>query len=339
MTNQIRRLNTIRALAAVIVFITHFSDKTDWLGGVLGGASGQYGVMLFFILSGFLMSHLYLTKDFNKANVHQYLFARIGRVVPLYLLVVFASYFLSSYGSGGLYDIPNLPSLISHLLFLSGDSVLWTIAPEIYFYLLFILFWQMAERRIGYVYMILVAILLLLFFSNFPAFFGDIYGVEYNFFMLLRSLPYFFVGFVFGSIFSSFKPPEYMKKHWFLLALLLIPLLYPELSPVEGQAKFRMWLNYEVLMVMATVFFCVVFLVPERNLLLENKVGDFIGKISYSLYLLHMPIIVQVNKLEVSVEMKLLLASTLSIFIAYLSYRYFEKPLANWFRDAAVRVK
>ena len=44
---EIRKLNTLRGLAALIVFITHFSDITHWLDGALGGGSGAYGVMLF----------------------------------------------------------------------------------------------------------------------------------------------------------------------------------------------------------------------------------------------------------------------------------------------------
>jgi len=47
---EIRKLNTLRGLAALIVLITHFSDVTGWLGGSLGGRAGQYGVMLFFLL-------------------------------------------------------------------------------------------------------------------------------------------------------------------------------------------------------------------------------------------------------------------------------------------------
>ena len=284
------------------------------------------------------MSYLYLQRDCNSENIRLYLLARIGRVLPLYLIIVLASYLLLSYGNGGLYNIPNLQMLLSHLLFLSGDSVLWTIAPEIHFYLLFILLWQLAKDRIGYIYLIIVATLITLFFTNFPRIHGVLHGIEYNFFMLLRSLPYFFVGLVFGILYKSCEIPKYMRKHWFLLALMLIPLMYPQLSPVEGQAKFRMWLNYEVLIVMATVFFCVVFLVPDNNVLLENRIGDFIGKISYSLYLLHMPVIIQVNKLAISVEAKLVVASSLSILVAYISYRFFEKPMAAWFRSRALKV-
>ena len=137
---EIKKLNTLRGLAALIVFVTHFSDITNWLGGVLGGGSGAYGVMLFFLLSGFLMSYLYLDRGFNKVNVKGYLLARAGRVLPLYLVVVLSSYYLTQAGSDFLYNIPDFNALLGHLLFLHGESVLWSIPPEIQFYFIFLIF-------------------------------------------------------------------------------------------------------------------------------------------------------------------------------------------------------
>ena len=50
-----------------------------------------------------------------------------------------------------------------------------------------------------------------------------------------------------------------------------------------------------------------------------------------------MPIITLVNQLNVSVEFKLLLSLALTISIAYISYRYFEKPVARLIRRAAAK--
>ncbi|KZN30559.1 acyltransferase [Pseudoalteromonas luteoviolacea S2607] len=330
---EIRKLNTLRGIAALIVFITHFSDITNWLDGVLGGGSGAYGVMLFFMLSGFLMSYLYLDKDFSQGNIIRYFLARAGRVLPLYLVVVFGSYFLTLSGYDGLYAIPDFNTLLGHLLFLYGESVLWSIPAEIQFYLIFIAFWAFAKRRTGYIYVSIIAVMILLFLTNFPKIYGDINGVPYNLFSVLRTLPFFFVGVVFGLHYRSLKVPEYLKKHWFILSLCLIPLMYPAFSPLNTTDKVRMWLSYEVLLVMSTVFFCIVFLVPNSNVILANKLGDFIGKISYSLYLLHLPIIIKVNQLDLSDVAKLLLSLALSILAAYFSYRCFERPIAKLIRD------
>ena len=324
----------LRGLAASIVLITHFSDKTAWLGGSLGGRAGQYGVMLFFMLSGFLMSYLYLDKEFNKSNIKQYVLARVGRVVPLYLIIVLVSFILNYIGYEGLYEISEVKKLISHLIFIYGESVLWTIAPEMHFYFIFLGFWYLAANRAGYIYVLIFSILILLFLTNFPRPHGSIQGLPFDF-HLFRSIPYFLVGVIFGMHYKSFRVPEYLKKNWFVFALLLIPLMYPQFSPVTSASKNRMWLNYEVLLVMSSVFFCILFLVPEKNIVLSNKVGDFLGKISYSLYLLHMPILVLLNKLDVQIELKLFIFVVLSLLTAYLSYKYIEKPSAKLVRSFA----
>lgn len=281
------------------------------------------------------MSYLYFDKEFSKGNIQEYFIARLARVLPLYLLVVFFSYLFTLLDIQALYKITNIKELVSHLMFIYGESVLWTISPEMQFYLAFIVFWLLASERSGYIYVLIISILILLFFTNFPRINGDIYGFKYNFFHVFRSLPYFFVGLIFGMHYRTFKVPRYLYKNRFVLALLLIPLMCPEFSPITSDAKNKMWLSYEVLFVMSTLFFCIVFLVPNNNIFLANKVGDFIGKISYSLYLLHMPIIAKVNQFDFSIELKLLVSIILSIATAYLSYKYFEKPVAKFIRNLA----
>ncbi|TQV87980.1 acyltransferase family protein [Aliikangiella coralliicola] len=333
---EIRKLNMLRGLAAMIVLITHFSDATGWLDTRLGGRAGQYGVMLFFMLSGFLMSYLYLDKAFSRKNIKQYILARSGRVLPLYLLVVFVSYLSNYLGHEVLYEISDWQKLISHLIFLDGESVLWTIAPEIHFYAIFLVFWYLGAWRPGYTYVVVIASLILLFLTNFPRPHGDFHGLHYDF-HLFRSLPYFFIGVLLGMHYKSLKVPEYLRKNWFILALVLIPILYPQFSPVTSDAKHRMWLSYEVLFVMSTVFFCILFLVPDNNVLLSNRLGDFLGKISFSLYLLHMPLLPLVNKLNVPIELKLVVFVLVSLLVAYVSYRFIEKPSAKFVRGLSFK--
>lgn len=119
----------------------------------------------------------------------------------------------------------------------------------------FIGFWFFAKSRSGYIYMLILAILIILFFTNFPKVIGNIGGIKSNVFYLFRSLPYFLIGLILGMQYKSFTAPEYLRRHWFILALCLIPLLYPQFSPVTSDAKTKMWLSYEVLLVMSTVFF------------------------------------------------------------------------------------
>lgn len=328
---EIRKLNTLRGLAALIVLISHFSEATNWLSGVLGAGAGQYGVMIFFMLSGFLMSYLYMTKDFNKINISKYLLARIGRILPLFFAIAVFSYLFKIFGVEGLYNIPDAKSLLSHVLFLDGESVLWSIGPEVQFYLIFIPLWWLASWREGYLYVMFSIILALIFFTNFPRPYGKLAGISYDFY-IVRNIPYFFIGIIFGRCYSLIKIPEYLCSGFFIFTLVFIPFMYPEFTWVTTGDKYQMWRSFEVLSIISMVFFSIVFLVPKNNIFLENKIGDFFGKISYSLYLLHLPILWQIEKLNLTVEASLIIFLFSSSAAAYISYSFLEAPLAKWIR-------
>src|SRR3546814_5994703 len=72
---------------------------SDWSSDVCSSDLhlGDYGVMLFFVLSGFLMGHLYLGQKPDVAALLRYGMARAGRILPLYLAVSLLSFFLFSY--------------------------------------------------------------------------------------------------------------------------------------------------------------------------------------------------------------------------------------------------
>ncbi|ALU42409.1 hypothetical protein [Pseudoalteromonas rubra] len=72
----------------------------------------------------------------------------------------------------------------------------------------------------------------------------------------------------------------------------------------------------------------------SQGLSLANKVGDCFGKISYSLYLLHMPVIAFVHQFDWAVEIKLLTSFLLSVAVAFVFFVCIEKPLARYIRGA-----
>jgi peptidoglycan/LPS O-acetylase OafA/YrhL len=75
---EIRKLNMLRGIAALIVVVSHYSNSTNILHGILGHGAGQIGVMIFFILSGFLMSYLYMDTAFNRNEIATFMIARIA---------------------------------------------------------------------------------------------------------------------------------------------------------------------------------------------------------------------------------------------------------------------
>jgi len=97
-------LDGLRGVAALIVLLSHVSNKTGLWGGIFGRGGGQIGVMLFFVLSGYLMGMLYLDRPFRRIEVQRYVVHRGARIVPLYYLIVLLS-FISVGTSGLLYGV------------------------------------------------------------------------------------------------------------------------------------------------------------------------------------------------------------------------------------------
>jgi peptidoglycan/LPS O-acetylase OafA/YrhL len=98
MSKQIGSLTSLRGIAALIVVILHFAYYiSPQLGVILSAYSnffrnGYLCVDLFFILSGFIMTHVYLDRFYlgvNKSNYWEYLQSRFARVYPLHLFTLF----------------------------------------------------------------------------------------------------------------------------------------------------------------------------------------------------------------------------------------------------------
>jgi peptidoglycan/LPS O-acetylase OafA/YrhL len=88
----LNRLTGIRAVAAIFVVALHYGDSISTIFPLFGKIrpiyrAGGMGVDLFFILSGFILSHNYL-KQFASVSMKEYksfLVARLARVYPVHL--------------------------------------------------------------------------------------------------------------------------------------------------------------------------------------------------------------------------------------------------------------
>lgn len=333
---MIQSLNTLRALAAYIVVITHYSKSTGLFNGFVGRGSGQMGVMLFFMISGFLMAYLYLDdkKTFAWQNVKNYLISRASRVLPLYLILVSCSFILMQINdSVVLYNIPDTSSLLSHLLLLEGVSVFWTIPPEIHFYVFFILLWLFYSTNKSIMILVLIASFILVSYLGFPRYSGNLGKLGYDF-AFLRSLPYFLTGIVLGLLYRHFQFSKDIQNGAYLITLIILPLLFPDVFEFIFGYRHGLWQDMHVLLMMTIVFVCFVFLTPKNHWFVANPIGDFLGKISYSVYLLHMPVLKHFKELgKNNPELYLFFFIACTIVIAYFSYLLIEKPFRNYLNN------
>ncbi|MCJ2066847.1 acyltransferase [Methylobacterium sp. J-088] len=138
-------LQILRALAAYLVFLTHFGL---YAGPVLPRpdllAFGAAGVDVFFVLSGFIM---FVSTSEGDAGVGTFLTRRIARVVPVYWLVTLGLALMALVGLRPIGIMDLRPEyLIQSLLFLPFsrggyieplNSVGWTLNYEMFFYVVF----------------------------------------------------------------------------------------------------------------------------------------------------------------------------------------------------------
>ena len=97
-------LDGIRFIAASLVCIHHieqfksiFGIESSWNNHLIR-SFGKLGVILFFVLSGFLITYLLFLEESQsptkKIDIKKFYFRRILRIWPLYFLIVFCALFL-----------------------------------------------------------------------------------------------------------------------------------------------------------------------------------------------------------------------------------------------------
>lgn len=148
----------IRGLACLIVLLLHsvFTFFRATYESIVG--MPKFGVWLFFVLSAFLLTRKFMSTGFSPVAVCEYALGRFLRIIPLFVLVVFAFWYLHVVGIFSFADVK------SAILFEKGYVHLWTIPVEFKFYavLPFIAFGLTYTRvRLGWLAAVAIAAVVL----------------------------------------------------------------------------------------------------------------------------------------------------------------------------------
>lgn len=315
--NYIPALTGVRALAAYLVFISHYSYIfDDVLPPLLQRFFGEFhiGVSIFFVLSGFLITYRYynnfhLTADWFK----RYLKNRVARIYPMYALLTicaFGYYFITkdqSITKG--YDNP-IGLLILNITFIRGffyqfwDTGIaqgWSLTVEecFYFSAPFIFFLAKKYNRfyIQPVILTAFAVAMTLVFShvNWHGFFGNFpFVMLFTFFGRCFE---FFVGVQLARIVLSkgFNRTNKIPYTYLGFVLMFVCVLGMALQPIPKgwsagvESPVGIILNNYFLCLAVALFFYG--LLTEhtafKNLLAKPFV-ELLGKSSYIFYLIHL---------------------------------------------------
>jgi peptidoglycan/LPS O-acetylase OafA/YrhL len=160
---QLPALTSLRGIAAMWVVLYHYSAQCfpnlDPAGYTHLFHKGYLAVDLFFMLSGFVMTHVYhraFSETVTPRHYWKFIFARIARVYPLHILVLLlfvataVGFRLTTGGPTNLGDIPlrgseSVTAFVANIFMLQGLNAgqlswnypAWSISVEFVAYLLF----------------------------------------------------------------------------------------------------------------------------------------------------------------------------------------------------------
>ena len=353
-------LNAIRFIAASFVIVAHieFFKKRFHLPNFFDNAVisilGRLGVVLFFVLSGFLISYLlFVEKKVTKTiSVKKFYIRRILRIWPLYFLIILLAFFV--FPSLEFFKIPNqviaswdknliefflfcflLPNLASSIRifpFLPFASHTWSIGVEEQFYLIWPILIKKIKNR--WVLMVLVIVIYLLFkkIVMLLPFFEGLNVLKQ--FIQHTPIDCMAIGGIFALIaYENTKFVLKIRKFLFLKSvqwICLLTTLY--LIGIGFRLKEYHYEFYALFFGILVINFACN---SNRIFSMENSVFNYFGKISYGLYMYHPIVIVLMIKALVIFKMEdnLILLYTLvfsfTIVLSSLSYKYFESIFIN----------
>jgi len=288
-------LDSLRGIAILGVMLVHSAILSGQTGvGMLIGFTGQRGVQLFYMISAFTIS---LSLDGERREhypLSNYFLRRFFRIAPLFYIVIVCNLLLklvapeySSLRQLGYWDVT------SGFLFLNGvrpktiNSVVaggWSIAVETTFYLLLPLLHRTFNtiRRTFFLFVFSAPVLLTLSRIFASAAHNSSQQQFFAFLWFPVEFPVFVLGLLTYRIWQSYIMYRAKKSHEHkdlsLVLLLGAFILYGACLPFsDGKLYFSSFIFLPLILGLS--------LYPWPCLV--NRLTIFIGKISYSLYLLH----------------------------------------------------
>jgi peptidoglycan/LPS O-acetylase OafA/YrhL len=145
---RIEELEGLRGMAALAVLVYHVGDRLQPLGVPVAWSSffvvplGGTAVMVFFVLSGFVIGYIH-REPWNRTNVAEYLFRRLIRLYPIYLVALLLSFAVarrSLFSWDFLVHLTFLQGALAPVI--SSNGPLWSLPYEVVYYLLYLALWR-----------------------------------------------------------------------------------------------------------------------------------------------------------------------------------------------------
>jgi len=346
--NYIKQLDSIRAIAVFFVIIWHWVPRNSVIEN---SHLGPFGVNIFFVLSGFLITRILL---FNRSRAEasassktkllkNFYTRRMLRIFPVYYLTIILSVIFNQSLSLGITKneiLANVTYTSNFFIYLTkswpySSLHFWSLAVEEQFYLTWPLLILFCSRKY------LLPVILISIAAGLGS---QLLATDFEFGNLptITCLDCFGMGGLLA--FVTLYCPNYLKRAYRGLALLTI------VGMVVLLVSWQLSIYLSCTRFIHSIISCCIIshILVYRNqktllmTMLNNRFLIKIGKVSYGIYLYHMLYVYTANSLwyqyvfdyylpfinkQYEPWIFLLINFWMLYFIAWLSWRYIEKPL------------
>jgi peptidoglycan/LPS O-acetylase OafA/YrhL len=308
-------IGLMRGVASVMVCYFHLAHENPRLlpnESIIKQSAtwGWAGVEVFFIISGFVIPYSMYVNNYTVSKALVFLKKRIIRIEPPYLISIvlvlllnFISTLLPTYkGAPFVINWPNVASHIAYLNIFTGEKwlqdVYWTLAIEFQYYLLISIAYYLVVSPKLYCRLVFYAAFISLMFFKLPGN-GFIVGLT----------AYFMLGILLFQYYCRIIGRE---EFWVLFLINLAALYY---------------FQDTILMLISAVTVGMIAFIKK-----VPSFFSFLGLISFSLYLIHIPVGGRINNLASNYisnihlrEAVVFVSMACCLFAAWLFYLIVEK--------------
>lgn len=309
-------IDVLRGIAILLVLIHHFNIpyklNDTFLGIQIFGESlstiiarnGNYGVTLFFVISGFLITQHTLQRSgvLSKIRLKDFYIRRIARIIPCLILLVSMVSILGAFGlkpflnqapngievSYGLTVFAALTFWMNILIIQYGWvnyalGVLWSLSVEEVFYIAFPLSCIVLAKRNAFILFLIVIIAYAPYF-RFLHYDNENGAYLYHYFSSFDAIA---IGCLTALITHSVQPNLCYKKIIITIISFMMCALYVY-APIKEVST---WGMSAFAILSAILIFCVVQQPKQDGSSYFSKSLIWIGKRSYEIYLFHLIIL------------------------------------------------
>lgn len=343
--DRVAALDLVRGLAACAVAIPHYLilNSNQWPAAEV---ISIISVEVFFALSGFVLASqiVYCSRDGRFVNLWIFLVRRWMRTIPPYLIALLALSMITGQLLTG--DFFRYAFYLQNFFWRSNIqdyfAAAWSLSVEEWFYVTFPLFAFCCARLVGrsdFRFHVLLAVAYIGAITAGRAAFGSDQSWDENVrrvvIFRLDSIAYGFLLYLLLDRFSArWKQLSDLTSVAVTIAICVglgfVEFYVTRLAVIEGQRTYQHIFPFSSAMFSASTL--VAFVALERFVVQSRFLSRFclyMGKISYSIYLFHITLILLLRPHLESLPIVLQIAIYIGCFVAFTSlfYHYFERPI------------